>query len=342
MEDNNLLSIEACQSFNPTDSNYKKLEIPVEDQALMSALFSQIPSMVSATSLSNAYVLRFPKGVPGTIMKYKDGGQSSIIMHNGKIVDHASYASIADNALVIGAFSAMAIASGQFFMSRISNDFELVNQRIDKILDFLYGEKKAELFAEVSFVKQAYENFASIMRHSEQRMATISSLQNAQKIAMKDIEFYINDLNSKSKEKPKGYDTFCNLAEETIKIKNCLMLAIQLYATTSMMEANYSLNTDDSYITYLKETLCYYVKKTESGILSCFASLKTSNSNYKPNLTVKFDTAPLNKKLGDIEDSFNSGNQSQLYTTIEKTLDLMVAVKDIYLTSNGDAYIKTA
>ena len=180
------------------------------------------------------------------------------------------------------------------------------------------------------------------MRHPEQCAATIVNLQNAQKIAMKDIEFYINDLNGKSKEKPKSYEAFCNIADEAIKIKDCLMLAIQLYATTGLMEANFSQNSDGSYLKYLKDTLCYYVKKTESGILSCFSSLRTNNSNYKPNAVTKFDTSPLDKRLGAIEDSFNSGDQSQLYKTVERTLNLMNSAKEIYITSNGDAYLKTA
>ena len=45
---------------------------------------------------------------------------------------------------------------------------------IDKILEFLYGEKKAELMSEVSFVKYAYQNYGSIMGCNPQRIATIS------------------------------------------------------------------------------------------------------------------------------------------------------------------------
>lgn len=67
---------------------------------------------------------------------------------------------------------------------------------MDKILEFLYGDKKAELLSEVSFIKYAYENYSSIMGHNEQRVATIASLQDAKKVAIKDIEFYMCDLDS--------------------------------------------------------------------------------------------------------------------------------------------------
>ena len=66
-------------------------------------------------------------------------------------------------------------------------------------MDFLYGDKKAELMSEISFTKYAFENYASIMAHEAQRAATITSLQSAKKVAMNDIEFYIHDLNLKKK-----------------------------------------------------------------------------------------------------------------------------------------------
>ena len=73
----------------------------------------------------------------------------------------------------------MAFASGQYFITQVNSELQKINQNIDKILEFLYGDKKAELLSEVSFVKYAYENFSSIMAHDEQRVATIASLQNA-------------------------------------------------------------------------------------------------------------------------------------------------------------------
>ena len=59
--------------------------------------------------------------------------------------------------------------------------------------------------AEMSFIKYAYENYSSIMSHEEQRIATITSLQEAKKVAMKDIEFCINDLEMTVSHKTKDY-----------------------------------------------------------------------------------------------------------------------------------------
>jgi hypothetical protein len=43
--------------------------------------------------------------------------------------------------------------------------------------------------SEINFIQRAYKNYNSIMNHESQRIATISSIQNAEKVAMKDIEF---------------------------------------------------------------------------------------------------------------------------------------------------------
>ena len=84
----------------------------------------------------------------------------------------------------------------------------LMNQKIDQIMGFLYGDKKAELIAEISFVKYAFENYSSIMLHDSQQVATISSLQESRKIAIKDIEFYMYDLTSKATAKAKTIKIF--------------------------------------------------------------------------------------------------------------------------------------
>ena len=49
-----------------------------------------------------------------------------------------------------------------------------MNQSIDEILEFLYGDKRAELISEVGFVKAAYQNYSSIMQHEQQRFAIIN------------------------------------------------------------------------------------------------------------------------------------------------------------------------
>ena len=83
----------------------------------------------------------------------------------------------------------MSIASGQYFLAEINKELKTINQNIDNILKFFIWGQKAELLAEVSFAGYAYQNYSSIMEHEQQRLATLTNLQESKKVAMKDIEF---------------------------------------------------------------------------------------------------------------------------------------------------------
>ena len=185
-------------------SGLTKLELTPAQKGKVSALFSQMPAMLASETMAHAYVLKLPEGLSGmnSLMSYRSGGLGTPIMgENGKIVAHASLHGVSDQALLLSCFTAMSIASGQYFLTQIHSELKMMRMNLDKILEFLYGDKKAELMAEISFVKYAYQNYNSIMSHEAQRTATIASIQKAKKVAMKDIEFYMNDLDSAAKTK---------------------------------------------------------------------------------------------------------------------------------------------
>lgn len=144
-----------------------------------------------------------------------------MIRENGKFVGSASFYTMSAQAALMGVFTAMSVASGQYFLSQINNEMWMMNMKLDEILEFLYGDKKTEL----SFIRYAYENYVSIMSHEQQRIATITSLQEAKKVAMKDIEFYINDLETTVSYKTKDYADLESRTEKTFLIKESLELS---------------------------------------------------------------------------------------------------------------------
>ena len=99
-----------------------------------------------------------------------------MIRENGKFVGTASFYSLSSQAMILGAFTAMSVASGQYFLKKINSEMRMMKMRLDEILEFLYGDKKAELISEMSFIRYAYQNYSSIMAHDLQRIATIGSL----------------------------------------------------------------------------------------------------------------------------------------------------------------------
>ena len=165
-----------------------KLELTSSQKMHTSALLNAAPSL-AAIGTKNACVLHLPDGITTSdLMKYGNGGLGNIYYRpDGKIAGQAPLELLGKQQVIMGAFTAMSIASGQYFLSEINSNLTAINQKIDKILEFLYGDKKAELISEVSFVNFAFQNYGSIMECDHQRTATIISLQGARKVAMKDI-----------------------------------------------------------------------------------------------------------------------------------------------------------
>lgn len=340
--DNTLPIISPCKSLDLQDNRLVKLNLDRAQHTEINTFVANIPALLAANELADAYVVKFPKNVSGMLMQLRDGGFGSpMIGENGKIVAHASYHKLGAEALTLHAFALMAAVSGQYYLSEINRQMDLMNQKIDQIMGFLYGDKKAELIAEISFVKYAHDNYSSIMLHDPQRIATISSLQDARKIAIKDIEFYMYDLASKSVAKAKTYQDFQILVEDACQIRKSLDLSMQLYVTSSIMESYFSENQDTNYLESLRTDMTYYINKCNGRILSVFSKLNGRNGEYKATAFNKIDTSLLDKRLEEIVYELSNGENSHMHKLIDSAILHAEQDREFYLTNHGDVYLKT-
>ena len=143
---------------------FTKLKLTRDQRAQVNALLGAAPSLLGVSTLSQSYVLSFPEGVQGTLMRLKRGGYSTTLQNpeTGQIVGTAALEQTAIQAACLGAFTAMSIASGQYFLAEINGKLNMMRLSLDKILEFLYGDKRAELLSEISFIRFAYENLSLI------------------------------------------------------------------------------------------------------------------------------------------------------------------------------------
>lgn len=322
---------------------YKKLNFTPAHKMQLSALYQQIPTAIAANTLNNAYIFKIPEGISTVChpMAYKTGGLGTSIQDaSGKIVGHGSLHDLSAQATIIGIFSIMSVASGQYFLTKINSELKKINQKIDKILEFLYGDKKAELMAEVSFVKYAYQNYSSIMNHEQQKAATLSSLQDAKKVAMKDIEFYIGDLDSTIASKS-GSD-IGTLVDKAFRIKESLEFSMQLYGMSSLLEVYYSQNFDKEYIRYVENDISIYMDKCEKRMLNNFAALKVFIESFKSLPFKKFDKSTIEKQIGQFVESLTQGEESEIRKLLKKSLNAMTQELEYYLTPDGSVYLKNA
>lgn len=330
--------IEPCDDISK-QKGVMKLELTSSQKIHTSALFQQLPSIMATSTMANAYIMKLPSGVtPSDLMHYHKGGVGNTFFGENGIAGQAPLYSLQSQAIIMGAFTAMSIASGQYFLSEINNNLSAINQKADKILEFLYGDKKAELMSEVSFVNFAYQNYNSIMANDTHRTATIVNIQEAKKVAIKDIEFYMSDLNSLTKKKDiSNLDIF---VKEAFQIKDCLQLAIQLYCMSNIIEVYYSQNTDAAYLEYVEKDITTYIDKCEKRMLSDFSAIQMYVTNYKGSPLKKFDKAEYEKQIGKIVDLLGSGEELIKRKPIQSVLQSYQKESVYYLDKGGDVYLK--
>lgn len=334
-------NIQPCDDTLPDQGQYKKLELNASQKSNLDMFVGEIPNLVASGALSNAYVVTFPDGIQHALTPLKQGGFMNIYKDaEGHFAGVAPLQEIGGSiAAVTGAFSVMSIATGQYFLTEINKELNLINYKIDRIIDFLYGDKKAELISEINFSMECYKNYNSIMEHDYQRIATISSLQETKKVAIKDIEFYMSDLDKAVNSSPKEYKKFQENARNSFKIKSNLELSMQLYVLSAILETHFSQNYDPEYINSLKENTTRYIDLCEKRILGDFGKLNGQNANFKSTPLQKIDTSQLNEKLEDVIDSLSNGGESNIRKALREALSPFTE-KQEYRIINDELYLK--
>ncbi len=177
------------------------------------------------------------------------------------------------------------------------------------------------------------------MEHEAQRFATLVSLQEAKKVAMKDIEFYMSDLAAAVSAKDGGKDVVF-WAEWIFQIKDCLELSIQLYSMSALLEIYYSQNYDTDYISDIEEESVIYIGKCEKRMLSCFSKLSTYIQSFKKGFSKKIDKPALEKQVNSVIDLFGRGTESEMLKTIRFVLHAPEGKAEYYVGGDGDVYLK--
>ena len=252
-----------------TNSQFNKLALNPQQKIQVGALLQHTPAVAAAKAMSEVYVLTVPKGLPYTLMELKRGGYAGIFVgQDSKIVGIPALQKMTAPVATVGAFTAMAAVSGQYFLSQINDEMKMMRQSVDEILNFLNDDKQSELLAEVSFVKYAFQNYSSIMQCDTQRIATIIGLQAAKKVATKNVEFYTRGLDSALSNKTDVFESI-DAAE---KAKDSLDLSIQLSTMSSLLEVYYSQNFDPTYLKWVESSEIKYITDHSKKVNDIFGS----------------------------------------------------------------------
>lgn len=336
--------------YNP---KYKKLALTSGQKMQMSALVGQLPSAAVAGALKSKaassgtlYLVNCPWGIENTLTQMKNGNYANFLRADGGFIGYAPIFPVSDTsaaaslnamATATAIFSVMSVATNSYFLTEINKELAGIKQGMDKILEFLYGDKRAELISEISYVKFAYENYTSIMAHSEQRAAVLTGLQEARKVAMRDSEFYISDISS-TISKDSGLES---TIDKVCRIHETLDLALQLSVLSSILEVHYSGNTDKEFLEYVERELSLYLDKCDKFELGAFSKLHQRVESYKNLPLVSVDKDQLMAKINKILDPLQNGDGSELKRTLHEGLYSSSKPSACYISSEGDVYVKT-
>ena len=320
---------------------YRKLDIAQSQAGQITAMFQQIPAFMAAETMSGAYIVKWPDGIQRELSKFADGaGFMGMSRNHGKIEQYAHLYSLDAQAALTAGFAALSLVTSQYYLAEMNQHMRQLNQGIDQILEFLYGEKRAELMAEAHFVHYAQQNYISIMRHPEQRLATIASLQEARKIAVKDLEFYMEELDSKVC--PANHTDPALLVEQVMRTKDCLELSMQLYLMSSLMEISCTQNYDPEYLRYIDTDVSDFISKYEKHMLSNFNKLHTYIEMYKDKIGKKTDKQMLLKQVETELEIFNGIGESDLKKALKTALYSCEQAQEYCVSKDGSVYLKTA
>lgn len=319
-------------------SRFRKIEFPEQTGLTANSLLQLLPAAAASDVASKTYILKFPEGVQGTLLHLRRGGYATTIVDSTSHFSGTASLHPVDPVSVslFNVFSVASFATGQYFLRDISSKMSEINRKIDEVMAFLQASKRTELASEWTFVKYALENYATIMLSESQRIATIGNLQRAKIKAIGDIEFYEEQLEESVKAK-----TSKEQATIVLENKQALDLASQVYTLSSIMEAYYAQNWNQSYISSIEADAKYLFALMQNRTIAAFKTYSDKVSkeieNRKKNPLAKGISENEHKILKTYTD-LSGQTESPLYTSIESALAEPSNPTALYLSPDGTTY----
>ena len=315
-----------------------------EQKSSLNNLLQSVIQGTEAGVISQSYRVKYPKGLPHRLQRRHGGGYGiDIVDENNNSIGSAKLYSNEALGAVSAVMSIMAAVSGQYFLSRIDRELAMNSEKLDAILDFLYGENRAELFSEYAFTANAHANFSSIVLHEAQRQATIQNLQSAQKTAIKDIEFYLSDLDATVGHPIANYEGLLVQRKKVKRAMECVELAEQVYVSASILEMYYSDNFDSAYSGYVKQMINHYLDRCDRQIISALSALESHFRSYmfKPfekGIETRERTC---QEIKAVKKVYLSREDSAVRQAVLKAFAMIEEDQAFYLDSNGNIYLET-
>ena len=326
--------------------DYKKLDLSAAEKARIAEIYKRIQSELHDDASSQYYIARWSDGMPSIIpsLMVAGGAMGALLGAGGK----AAAAGTLTYTLVQAGFSLL-YAIMQFFLFGINRELTVISQKIDEILEFLYGDKKAELLSAIHFTRYAFENYSSITDHEGQRYATIQSLQSARMTAIQDVEFYLTDLHSavsldKGKQFPNEASKMEPIVNKVIQSSECLDLSIQLCMTAHLLEIYYSQNYDSRYLRYVENDVGSYISRWEKQMIGDYNTLRTClKTQWQKKADWDKEKERVHDLIRNVEEKLDplmNDKGNKLKAQFAKALRAVQKETECCISADGSAYLR--
>lgn len=320
-------------------SRFRKIEFPEQTGLTANSLLQLLPAAAVSDAASKTYILKFPKGVQGTLLQLRQGGYTtSIVDSTSHFSGSASLHPVDPSSVALfNIFTITSFATGQYFLSVISSKMSEINRKLDDVLTFLEDSKRTELLSELTFVKYAVNNYSTIMLSEPQRIATLSNIQRSKIRAVADIDFYTTELEHRTSAKDAQ-----KTKQPVLIAKQNLDLASQLYAISSIMEPYYAQNWNSAYLDNILAEANLFLGRSKNKVAAAISPYaKDIRESHKENFTSKFVKNPLNeneKQVLRISEEITVQVDHPLIAVIDSALKAPMKTSEIYLAADGSVY----
>lgn len=334
LPDGSILELE--QRHLDLSNRDRYIPLTSKEQALLSAenvgrwISPFIKAQQKQIEFDGLYRVIFPAGLPHTLMQYKTGGFGTpIVGEKGGIVGHASLQSVQPQIMLEMTFALMAAATQQYYLASIDSKLSIISRNTNQILDFLYGEKASDLASEISFVRYVADNFTELALSAETRTATLASLQESYKTAVKNIDFYLREIQvrahrfgAKSSEDVKNIHEFLEMCRN-------LEMSRQLLVLSRILESALIGNFSKSYEKYILDEVILLSNRCNNQLNSCFGSIH--------NQAASLAKAAANNPFGNDLLGGLLGQPAKPGTELKKALDQLNKLEEEYR-SDSDSF----
>lgn len=240
----------------------------------INSLFQSVPHYVAeikARRMSvDAYKVIYDKGL-GHLQqsaKNRDRLRANVVAYgtNNNILDQAElekfHLKVSSPALV--AFDIAAIATNQYYLSRIDNKLRSLDNKLNYVQKFLEESKKSELWANGQLLRDVSSKIYEITEDDQYRLATLITIQGIRRDALSNVKFYhkmmTDFVDNHFDKKIKNFDETKDVLKRFYDCFDAYCYSVYVYGFAYVIEIALSQITDKTFLSKVEKEISSVVK----------------------------------------------------------------------------------